>query len=287
MSKYSCMFCGAPADTKEHVIPQWMHRFFNIKHEKLRLRNGTQIQYAHEVVPACQHCNGVRFARIEQRVSTQTASSQELYVWAMKVYRGLNLRDSFLPESRRDPSQGHILTKEESLKGVEFATHILANYGRKEFTTYPNPFGSVFEIDLPEDVESGFALCSIGFPYNVITISNTERKLLTVLLNDKGLTHRAVNEGLLPNHRTVDITTSIFAQNSDATISANTYAKFVTLHYCKLKYRISIPRGQISGPNRVAAIRLPTKIRVKPHDDPSIFSDILKKLFELSLLPLS
>ncbi len=280
MSKSLCMFCGKNADTKEHVIPQWMHNYYNIKHGKLRLRNGTQIKYIHEVVPACRRCNEVRFSRIEQRVKSQTALPQELYVWALKIYRGLNLKDSFLPESRQDPSRGNILTHEESLKGIEFSTTILANYGKPGFTLYPNPFGSVFEIDLPREIEGGFSLCSIGLPYNVITISLTETRLLTVILNDKGLTHRAIKMGLLQYHWAVNFAAAAFMNESDPAINANTYAKFVTLHYCRSKCRISIPKGQICRQNRVAAIRLPSKIRVKTEEDPLLIADLMRKLFD-------
>src|SRR5688500_12369329 len=104
------MFCGqASADTREHVIPQWMHKRFNIKHESLILRNNTQIKYQYEVLPACKRCN-TRFSKLERRISERSASLQELYVWALKVYCGLNRKDSYIPESRSNPGFGSVLS---------------------------------------------------------------------------------------------------------------------------------------------------------------------------------
>jgi len=224
------MFCGKSGATREHILPQWMHREFGIKDERLVLRNETQIKYLHEVLPACRECNS-RFSKIESRVHSGTASPQDLYVWALKIYRGLNLKDAFLSDSRRDPDRGNLSTLEESVQGVEFAPHILSNYGRRGFTTYPTPFGSVIQVMVPPVVEPGFALASIGYPHNVITVSVCPTSLLVAILNDKGLVNRAVREKKLPDHSAVTCTAEYSAKHNDAVMTAHTYGRFLTLHY--------------------------------------------------------
>jgi hypothetical protein len=274
------MFCGKPAETREHILPQWMHREFGIKHQKLVLRNETQIRYMHEVLPACKECN-TRFSKIESRVHSRTASPQDLYVWALKIYRGLNLKDTFLPESRRKPARGSLLTPGESVQGVEFAPHILSSYGKHGFTTYPSPFGSVIQVAVPPVVEPGFALASIGYPHNVITVSVSPTSLLTAVLNDKGLVNRAIREKKLPDHSAVTYTAEYSARHNNAVMTAHTYGRFLTLHYCRLKARLAIPRGQAIRPNRVAAVRLPTALSVRAAEDPQLIGWIMTKLFSL------
>lgn len=275
----TCVFCGDVGDTEEHTIPQWMHRLYGIKQESLRLRNGTQIRYLRQKVPACRDCNNVRFAKIEERISIDDASVPDLYVWASKIHWGLNLKDSFLPDARHNPSAGTILTHDEAVRGLQFLPDVFRGYGSAGFTMYPNPLGTVIKVSLPMYVEEGFALCSIGFPYNVITISTTPRMLLTVLVNDKGLTGSAIDQGLVPRHDAVDIT-ALAAADSDKRLNANSFAKLLTLHYCRMKCRVSIPAGYSRTARRVEALRLPRKVRVSMSDDVSVTSHVLQMLLE-------
>ena len=276
------MFCKKPAATREHILPQWMHREFGIEHERLVLRNETQIKYIHEVLPACRECNS-RFSKIESRVNSGTASPQDLYVWALKIYCGLNLKDAFLLESRRDPELGSLSTLKESLDGVEFAPHILSNYGRRGFTTYPTPFGSVMQVAVPLVVEPGFALASIGYAHNVIAVSISSTLLLVAVLNDKALVNRAIREKKLPDHSVVTHTAEHSAKRNDAVMTANTYARFLTLHYCSLKARLTIPRGQAIRLNRVAAVRIPANLSVRPSEDPQLIGWLMTKLFSIEV----
>lgn len=274
-----CMFCGEKADTREHVIPQWMHHHFDIKHEKLRLRNDTQIKYIHEVVPACNECNGIRYSKIEQRVKNQNASAQDYYVWGLKIHCGLNLKDTFLPENIREPHSGTVLTIREAFKGIEFSNKILAGYQKQSFTLYPHPFGSVFLTDLPDNVTPDFSLCSVGYPHHVLTISITNDRLLTVILNDKGLTKKAIKSKQLIPPKSVDWLIDMAIP--EANMNANTYAKFITLHYTRQRHRISVPSGYVSNSRRVAALRIPKKVKIKKDgEDNRLFADIVGKLFE-------
>jgi hypothetical protein len=258
-----------------------MHRLFGIKHESLRLRNRTHIRYLRQKVPACHTCNNVRFANIEERISTDRGTVSDLYVWASKIHWGLNLKDSFLPEVRKDPSLGTILTREEAVRGLQFLPDVFRGCGDNGFTMYPNPLGTVIKVPLPRHVDDGFALCSIGSPYNVITVSITPRNLLTVIVNDKGLTGLAIEQGLVSRHDAVDHT-ALVAAESGTRMNANSFAKLLTLHYCRMKCRLSIPGGYHRTRNRVEALLLPRKIRVSLVNDPAVMAHVLQMLLEVT-----
>ncbi|WP_139432545.1 hypothetical protein [Aeromonas veronii] len=278
----SCMFCGFQADTREHVIPQWMHKKFGIKHDKLMIRNDTEVKYIHQVMPACAKCNGNRFSPIEERVKNGSASSQDLYVWALKIYVGLNLKDTQLLEDRRTPSKGTVLTEEESIKGIEFSKEILKNYGCVNFSLFPMPFGSVFINELPTNFESTFALASIGYPYNIITVILDDRKLLTVILNDKGVVSNAIVNGLFSSERLFENLSEKLANNG-MPLTANMYAQMLTFIYAKLKCRLDIPKGFLCSKKRVEALRVRNKIKLIECDDFAVAKDLAYKLFRIDL----
>lgn len=276
-----CMFCGAEGDTREHVIPQWLHQMFNIKHKRVRVRNGSSVKYMHQVLPACKHCNGVRFAEIENKIKNNSATDQELFLWALKVYVGLNIKDTGLLEERSRPEMGFVLTENEAFKGVGFASCLLSRFGSEEFRVYPSPFGSVFLHSLPSHVDSGFALCSIGYPYNVITISIGRNRLLSVILNDKGLVKKAISNSVITDTQLVE-ECSKFILEKNETLTANSYAKLLTMHYARYKCRIKIPTGFSITKNRIAAMRIPKKVKFKEYDEAGVTSDIVNKIFKFS-----
>lgn len=276
------MFCGNYPDTKEHVIPQWMHRKYDIKHSKLKIRNDSEVKYINEVLPACKSCNGIRFSQIEERIKNGDATEQELFVWALKIYVGLNLKDSQFPEDRKDKSKGMVLTYEEVFKGIEFARSILANFGNPGFSLYPAPFGSVIITDLPDYIEPSFALSSIGYPYNVITIIMNDKQLLTVISNDFGLVKRQMlnDDG---KHR--ELLEHFFKRsvNTEEQFTANNYAQQATFYYSKLKAQMTIPKRVTISNKRVAAMSLPKKVKPSKLTSEFIVADLAGKLFKINV----
>ncbi|QJT14955.1 hypothetical protein E5E97_19930 [Aeromonas sp. 2692-1] len=276
------MFCGNYPDTKEHVIPQWMHRKYDIKHSKLKIRNDSEVKYINEVLPACKSCNGIRFSQIEERIKNGDATEQELFVWALKIYVGLNLKDSQFPEDRKDKSKGMVLTYEEVFKGIEFARSILANFGNPGFSLYPAPFGSVIITDLPDYIEPSFALSSIGYPYNIITIIMNDKQLLTVILNDFGLVKRQMlnDDG---KHR--ELLEHFFKRsvNTEEQFTANNYAQQATFYYSKLKAQMTIPKRVTISNKRVAAMSLPKKVKPSKLTSEFIVADLAGKLFKINV----
>lgn len=270
------MFCGKHANTKEHIVPKWLHKQFDLQHQKLQIRNKTELKYLNVVLPACKDCNG-RFSQVENRIQQEHANEQDYYVWALKVYSGLNSKDAKILEDRKDRSKGTVLTEAESIKGIEFAQQILKSYGRPHFSTFPTPFGSVFINAVPKNLEKSFALCSVGFPYNVITITLNENKLLTVILNDFGLVKNAIKSNLVPSQLAFDELLKLIQSNNEIT-TTNDYAKLLTIDYARNKSRLSLPKSIFSYSNRVSA-RIPKKTKLsKNYDGILVLSDLCKKL---------
>ncbi len=75
-----CVFCGqAAGNTKEHIIPQWLQKQFDLKDQPLGMMNGTTVQYSRAIVPACRACNSEAFSRLESRVCANKANHQDYY----------------------------------------------------------------------------------------------------------------------------------------------------------------------------------------------------------------
>jgi len=139
------MFSGETADSKEHVIPDWLQRRFKLAHQEVILPNQTAFRYANAKVPVKTEHNG-EFGKIENRMAEGSFTSEEAYLWALKIHIGMMWIDSRLKRERKDPSSTTIL------KGTDFFKQVLlfrnlyknwANGGR----TDPSPFGSVFLLE--------------------------------------------------------------------------------------------------------------------------------------------
>ena len=95
MEKF-CIFCGEPANTKEHIIPRWLQKHFDLKDQRLGLWNKTEIFYSQATIPACMVCNSEDFSLIEKKVREGTATKQEYYIWALKIRYCLSIKDYLL-----------------------------------------------------------------------------------------------------------------------------------------------------------------------------------------------
>lgn len=99
----SCLFFGGPADTQEHIIPDWLQRRFNLQRQSYHLPNATSFDYRHARVPAARDHNRL-FGQIEARISRNQFVWEEIYLWLCKIHIGLMARDVTLPKDIRDPS---------------------------------------------------------------------------------------------------------------------------------------------------------------------------------------
>lgn len=192
-SNQQCSFCSELAGSKEHVIPQWIQRHYGLKDQNLSLKNGTSIKYAQAVVPACVSCNSGRFARLERKIQTNTATKQDYYLWALKIRYGLAIRDSSLPSDRSKPGSGPILPREEAEFGAEFVKHAFRRLDDEAFDIHPNPFGSVFLFETPA-ATSQFDLIDVPPPFWALAITLPIGKVLVVLLADRGAVRGAMHK---------------------------------------------------------------------------------------------
>src|SRR5687767_10694541 len=109
MTKIACPLCGQPANTKEHVIPQWLQTIYNLSNQPLGLHNGTSIRYNQATIPICQVCNGEKLSFLESKIKNETASAHHYFLWALKIRYFLTLKDLTLQFDRADPSKGKLI----------------------------------------------------------------------------------------------------------------------------------------------------------------------------------
>lgn len=175
-----CMFSGAVADSEEHVISDWLQRRFKLSNQEVVLPNQTAFRYANAKVPVTTEHNG-KFGKIENNMAKGSFTSEEAYLWALKIHIGMMWIDSRLKRERKDPSSATIL------KGPDFVKQVLmfrelyknwANGGR----TDPTPFGSVFLVDgalMPNEFD--FFHCMISGALGI----SIDSRFLFVLLWDR------------------------------------------------------------------------------------------------------
>lgn len=144
----SCLFCGLPLDstntTREHVFPQWLQREHDLAGLSLILLNGSPIRYSRLVVPACEDCNRAA-GQLEQRVREKRATSQDLWIWLLKLSIGTMYFETGLPMSRdqrRPESQLPIF--DDTALDLKFLHALFDTLKRPRPQFSPSPLGSVF-----------------------------------------------------------------------------------------------------------------------------------------------
>ena len=181
-----CLFGGNETSSREHVIPQWLQRRFNLQEQTIVISNGTSLKYKHLVVPATQKENN-KFGEIEDRLAQGIYRLDELYLWALKIHIGLIFRDSSLRFDIRDQTSPHLLDIDSF--DTEIALfRLLYNHWKGNGTTSPMPFGSVFILDslLPQD-SFDFFHCLVTGTIGI----HLDGKFVVVFLWDQGDAHLA------------------------------------------------------------------------------------------------
>jgi hypothetical protein len=245
----SCSFCDNPADTKEHVIPQWLQTHFDLWNQRIRLWNGTSIPYRQVVIPACSSCNNIRFSRLENRVQQGQAGPQELYLWALKIRFGLAVRDSTLQLDRRTPEAGAVLDRETAAIGNVFIRHAFGAVDGRPFVFRPTPFGSVFRFRGVQDMAGGFGLVDVPPPYWALAVVLPRNEILAVLFADRGVTKQIV-----ARHK------SLLKQ------LAGLEPRMLMFNLLRLQNHLIIPEGLMLLKNRIISEPIPRKIPLRPQN---------------------
>lgn len=107
----ACLFCGLELDddsrTMEHVFPKWLQQRCDIADETIVLANGTELKYARLLVPACGECNNIDGGHLEERVADGSASTQDMWIWMLKIQLGIYYWESGRPLERDRRLEGH------------------------------------------------------------------------------------------------------------------------------------------------------------------------------------
>ena len=189
-----CAFCDNVADSKEHVIPRWIQRYYNLKNQNISLWNGTTIKYSQALIPACKLCNSERFSRLENKIQNGTATMQDYYLWALKIRYGLAVRDSTLLIDRRNPKLGSVLPKEELKLDVDFIKHAFKALDNPDFYFQPSPLGSVFLFKQSTSMKGEFDLVDIPPPFWALSIVVPPDNILLVLFADRGAVRKCLSK---------------------------------------------------------------------------------------------
>ena len=264
---HRCVFCGKPAKTKEHIIPRWLQKHFDLKNQKLGLWNKTSISYCQGTVPACNTCNSEDFSQIEKKVRERRASKQELFIWALKIRYCLSIKDTTLLLNRKKPEEGPLLHEEQGNIGSEFIKETFANVGKKFFYR-PYPFGSVWQFDNPVKDE-GFGLVDIPHPYWALTIALPNNILLAVLFTDRGLVKKEITEKF---KKKGGFKAFLRANEAETT---KVFAQYFTFNLLCAQYNISnIPYGFRVKSDGIYSDKVPSKIQHREQLKEYVLRDI-------------
>ncbi len=253
-----CVFCGQPGDTKEHIIPRWLQKHFNLKDQQLRMINKTKIQYCRVVLPACKKCNSEIFSRLEQKVRQNTASDQDYYLWALKIRYCLSIIDSSLPDDRSNPSKGPILLNQFASIGHDFIKHAFTHLTEKKFYFRPYPFGSVFILNNPSQ-DSDFGFVDVSHPYWALTIALPNNRMLSVLFTDRGLVKKSLHKRYKSKGGL-----NVLRKEFEESTPTGFYAQYLTFRLLLSQYQLSnIPYGASFKENGIYSKRLPNKLKYR------------------------
>lgn len=139
-----CIFCGAPASTREDVFPLWLQHAKKLYNQKLTLLDGSSIQYRQLKILVCAKCNNETLSRIEQGVKKQKASTLDYYLWTLKIYIGILYKESQLI-TYKFKDGFPIVSKNSIVSDLGIAKNLFNVY-RNKGSFYPNPPGSVIRI---------------------------------------------------------------------------------------------------------------------------------------------
>ncbi|TOA55131.1 hypothetical protein CGK23_22745 [Vibrio parahaemolyticus] len=242
-----CVLCGTLHNklSKEHIVPRWLQKYFNLNDQKLGLSNGTSIKYNQAVVPACHTCNSEIFSSLEKRIRENTSLPMDYYLWALKVSYALSYKDTTLPIDRSDPAKGTIIPKEmvDIDSGVIYSLFNLLSSDSK--TVNPSPFGSVFVINKEVDKDKGFFLVDVPAPYRALAITLPDR-ILFVLFGDRGVVQK-----ITP----IDAVNKLYESIKDV--------RYILFHLLKTQNQLTLPSQCIVSEKGIESKPIPTKILIR------------------------
>jgi len=258
-----CVFCEDIADSKEHIIPRWLQKHFNLEHQKLGLWNKTAIFYKDAIVPACKYCNSERFSRLETKIQNGNATRQDYFLWALKIRWCLSMRDTTLSYNRAMPELGSLIPLDFAIIGKEFVKCAFDNLENPNFFYKPNPFGSVFLFPRDKRHNNDFDFVDVPHPYWALTIVLPYNRVLSVLFTDRGLVKRALSKKF---------------KNKGESFWENVSKEPRLLTYMLLfwQYRLKIPYEAKISDDGIRSTIIPQKVKYRRQLKLSILINIAK-----------
>jgi hypothetical protein len=151
-----CPLCDATAGaTKEHIVPGWLQKYFNLSNDLLGLHNYTKIKYNQEVIAICRNCNNNLLSKLESKIQRGDATEHDYYIWALKIQYFLSLKDTKILLDRSNRLSGPLIGLNKIEISRHFVTSAILNYDNNDYRFDPKPFGSVFIFDNPFTTEFG------------------------------------------------------------------------------------------------------------------------------------
>jgi len=187
----NCLFCGGLAKTREDIIPKWLQRHYNLWNQKMFLPNRTGISYRQLKVPSCPRCNNVLFSKLESKISTQSGTLDDYYLWALKIHWGLITKDTTLFKKLSSPQEGKMIDPVFISEDLEFAQQFFKAVSGRPTQFHPSPFGSVILLDTKG---TNFELFDFVHSFSLGCVAITlKTKLLIVFFNDRQAVRANVN----------------------------------------------------------------------------------------------
>jgi hypothetical protein len=118
----NCFICGRSAKemtfNREHILPNWMLRKFDLHDTSINLPNGETHRYGTYTIPCCVECNSAMSKQFEDPISTAFSGDfrgvekmakdegvTRLFVWMALIFLKLHLKDRRL-RLHLDPRRG-------------------------------------------------------------------------------------------------------------------------------------------------------------------------------------
>ncbi|WP_405368084.1 hypothetical protein [Nonlabens sp. Asnod2-A12] len=250
--KDKCFICGKKSQTREHTVPKWLQTKFNLWDEKIEIPNLTHTTYKKLVVPCCKKCNNEVYSKLEIKISTKNCTEKDIWMWANKIHAALRYKDYFYEFDRKNPGLKIINmfgSNDYLQKSRNFLHCLTGNY-----TTYPDPFGSVFVFELEE--ESKFNLIHI-IQTSSIYICTGDR-IYIIFIRDGQTLKDDLN--IMESYNTIK-------EDSSNLIAGTLFFYAQCINYYE-RYTYSIPLMQT--PNSIVKLGRATLRNEKPEDKESL-----------------
>lgn len=242
-----CVLCGTLHKklSKEHIVPRWLQKYFNLNDQQLRLSNGTSIKYNQAVVPACHTCNSEIFSCLEKRIQESTASAMDYYLWALKVSYALSYKDTTLLIDRSNPDKGTVIPKEMVDVDSSIIYSLFSLLSSDSKTVNPSPFGSVFVINKEVDKDTDFFLLHVPAPYRALAITLPDR-ILFVLFGDRGVVQRITS---------IEAIKTLYELTKDV--------RYILFHLLKTQNQLKLPSQCTVSEKGIESQQVPPKILIR------------------------